>query len=240
MAALGDSLTTAFGSCVLVDACRRNSWSTGDGLRVRSHLRRIAQTQPAIRRHAYNFATAGARAADLPAQAQAAARRKVAYVTILVGANDACRRGVGAMTDPGAFRADVDAALAALRRASPKTRVLVASVPDLYRLWRVGHTNARAVRAWSRGVCPSLLADATSQAAADAARRAAVRDRIAAYNRELAAACRAYGPRCRYDGGAVHRIRFTLAMVSALDYFHPNTAGQNRLAAATYPGRFGW
>jgi lysophospholipase L1-like esterase len=235
MAALGDSLTTGFGSCLFLDSCQRNSWSTGDGLRVDSHFRRIAQANPAIRGHAWNFAAPRARATHLVGQAEAAVARRPEYLTILVGANDACWSTVDAMTSPAAFRAHLDGALAVVKRGLPRSRVLVASVPDLYRLWEIGHTSSRVVRMWNHGVCPALLAQATSTVAADVARRAKVRDRIGAYNRELAAACRAYGSRCRYDGGAVHRVRFTLDMVNVLDFFHPSAAGQNALAAATYP-----
>ena len=35
-------------------------------------------------------------------------------------------------------------------------------------------------------------------------------------------------------------VRFNLNQVSKLDYFHPNAEGQNRIADATYPGRFTW
>jgi lysophospholipase L1-like esterase len=240
MAALGDSVTAGFGSCIALDTCTRNSWSTGDGLRVNSHFQRIRAGNPEIRGHAYNLAVRGARAADLGRQAEAAVGRKVEYVTIMIGANDACRARVDDMTTTKRLRADVDRALGVLKKGLPKARVLVASVPDLYRVWQVGHTNSRAVRMWSHGVCPSLLAAATSDAAADVARREAVRERVAAYNRELAAACRAYGARCRYDGGAVHRVRFTLAMLNPLDFFHPDVDGQNKLADVTYPARFTW
>jgi lysophospholipase L1-like esterase len=240
IAALGDSVTAGFGSCLFLDSCQRNSWSTGDGLRVRSHFRRIAELDKAIRGHATNAAAPKARAADLAGQAQTAVNRKAEYITVLIGANDVCRGGVDSMTSPAAFREAVDRALATLKRGLPRSRVLVASVPDLYRLWEIGHTNSRAVRVWSAGVCPALLANAASLAPADAARRATVRDRVTAYNRELAAACRASGPRCRYDGGAVHNVRFTLAMVNALDYFHPSVEGQNALAEATYPRSFSW
>ncbi|HET8683614.1 MAG TPA: SGNH/GDSL hydrolase family protein, partial [Micromonosporaceae bacterium] len=67
-----------------------------------------------------------------------------------------------------------------------------------------------------------------------------VRDRVAAYNRELAGACRAYGSRCRYDGGAAHKVAFTIEMLNPLDYFHPDADGQDTLASVTYPGRFTW
>src|SRR6185312_3023546 len=51
----------------------------------------------------------------------------------LIGANDACAADPGSMTSVAAFRANVDQALARLRKGLPKSRVLVASIPDLYR-----------------------------------------------------------------------------------------------------------
>ncbi|MGC4807217.1 GDSL-type esterase/lipase family protein [Micromonospora sp. DT233] len=234
MAALGDSITAGFGSCLMLNSCERNSWSTGDGLRVDSHYQRLLDRNPKLRGKGRNHAVPGARAAALAGQAEAAVRDRADYVTVLIGANDACRDDVDEMTPTATFRSQVDKGLRVVRKGRPKARVLVVSIPDLHRLWEVGHTDSRAVRAWRRGICPSLLADATSTAPADVARRARVRDRIDAYNAELKAACRAYGSRCRYDGGAVHRVRFTLALVNALDWFHPNVAGQSRLADATW------
>ncbi|MBX6355614.1 MAG: SGNH/GDSL hydrolase family protein [Micromonosporaceae bacterium] len=238
MAALGDSLTSGFGSCLTLAACTRNSWSTGGGTQVNSHYLRIRARNPAISRNNHNFAVPGARAAGLAGQAAAAVREKVDYVTVLIGANDACRRKVAEMTPVATFRRQVDAGLATIKKGLPRARVLVVSIPDLYRLWQVGHTNRNAVRAWSLGVCPSLLAHPASTAEMDAERRRAVRARIDDYNRALAAACRAYGPLCRYDGGAAHRVRFDLSMVNHLDYFHPSVAGQNKLASVTFPRRF--
>ncbi|NLU78782.1 SGNH/GDSL hydrolase family protein [Micromonospora sp. HNM0581] len=234
VAALGDSITTGFGSCLFLNSCQRNSWSTGDGLRVDSHYRRLLDRNPGLRGKAHNHARAGARATALAGQAEAAVRDRADYVTVLVGANDACRATIDAMTPVADFRAEVNRGLRVLREGRPKARVLVVSIPDLYRLWEVGHDEPRAVRAWRRGVCPALLADATSTAPADRSRRAAFRERITAYNSQLRAACRAYGSRCRYDGGAAHQVRFDLDLVNRLDYFHPNTAGQSRLAEVTW------
>jgi lysophospholipase L1-like esterase len=240
MAALGDSITAGFGSCVTLVVCGRNSWSTGGGTVVQSHYRRIREGNPAIKGHVHNFAEPGARAADLAGQAGQAVRAKAAYVTVLIGANDACAPDVDAMTPVKTFRSEVDAALTELRDGLPKARVLVVSIPDLYRLWQLGRKDDNAVRAWNKGVCPSLLADPTSTAAADEARRRAVADRVDAYDDELEDACRAYGKKCRWDGGSAHHARFTLDLVNHLDYFHPNAEGQDTLAEVTYPGRFTW
>ncbi|MEU6078507.1 GDSL-type esterase/lipase family protein [Micromonospora sp. NPDC047074] len=234
IAALGDSISTGFGSCLVLVSCERNSWSTGDGLRVDSVYRRLLDRSPAIRGRAHNHADPGARAAALEGQAQRAVRDRVDHVTVLIGANDACRGGIEAMTPVKQFRAEVDRGLRVLRQGRPKARVLVVSVPDLYRLWEVGHTEARAVRAWKRGVCPALLANPTSTDPLDRARRAAVRERIDDYNAQLVAACKAYGSRCRHDGGAAHRVRFGLDLVNPLDWFHPNAAGQDRLAEVAW------
>ena len=240
MGALGDSITAGYGTCFTLVACGRNSWSTGNSTAVDSHYRRIREDNPAIRGDAENYAVPGAQARDLPRQVDRAVADKVEYVTLLIGANDACADRVSGMTGTATFRRQIDAALARLKKGLPKARVLVVSIPDLYRLWQLGHDNERAVRAWSRGVCQSLLARPTSTAAADDRRRRQVGDRVDAYNRELEAACEDYGRRCRWDGGDAHRVRFSLDLVNELDYFHPDIQGQRELAAVTWPGRFTW
>lgn len=240
MVALGDSLTAAYGSCLAPVSCPRNSWSTGNGTQVRSHYQRILAANAAIRGHARNVSQPGAMAADLAGQARVATTSAVEYVTVQIGGNDACRDHIEDMTRPDVFRADVDEALAILKRGMPKARVLLVSVPDIYRVWEVGRSNRIAVGVWESGVCPSLLANPGSTAVADMARRKAFRDRIIAYNRELSAACAAYGPRCRWDNGAAFADRFELTDLCALDFFHPNAAGQNALAEVTFPSRFGW
>ncbi|MDG4766636.1 GDSL-type esterase/lipase family protein [Solwaraspora sp. WMMD406] len=234
MAALGDSITAGYGSCVVLTSCRRNSWSTGDGFRVDSHYERIRQANPAMRGQAHNFAVPGARAAALADQAASAVDVGAQYVTILVGANDVCRPDVREMTSVTAFRAEIDRTLDVLRAGLPQAEVLVVSIPDLYHLWQIGHGEERVVRAWNRGVCPSMLADPTSTDESDVQRRALVRDRVEAFNTQLAEACRAYGDRCRFDGGAVHRVEFALDTLNQIDYFHPDADGQDILADVTY------
>jgi lysophospholipase L1-like esterase len=240
MVALGDSLSVGFGACVSLTPCLRNSWTTGDGGSVNSHYHRIVEGNPAMRGHARNVAAPRAASADLAGQARTAVGSPAEYVTVLIGANDACRGQIGDMTPVRAFRSNVDSGLSVLRKGLPKARVLVVSIPDVYGVWEAGHTSALAVRIWSAGVCPALLANATSTAGADVSRRTAFRDRIDAYNRQLEAACAAYGSRCRTDGGAVHSSRVSLSLLGIGDFFHPNADGQARIATASYPGRFTW
>lgn len=238
MAALGDSITAGHGACITFARCGRQSWSTGESGLVNSHYRRLRADNDAIKGNAHNYAEPGARVAGLRAQADKAVSAKVEYVTVLIGANDACRARVQDMTPVADFRRGLDAALGSLKRGLPKARVLVVSIPDLNRLWEIARKEERAVKAWARGTCPALLANPTSMAAADVDRRAAVAERVDAYNTQLAAACKAYGKQCTYDGGAAHRVRFTLHMINRVDWFHPDSDGQGKLAEVTYPRRF--
>ena len=240
MGALGDSITAGYGTCftlrgvqpqLVVDRQQRRS---GQSLPADPGRQREDQGQRGELRRA------GRPREDLARQAVQAVDDKAQYVTVLIGANDACTDRVADMTGTGTFRKHVDAALARLKKGLPKARVLVVSIPDLYRLWQLGHDDKRAVRAWSGGVCQSLLARPTSTAQADEERRREVADRVDAYNRELEAACEKYGTRCRWDGGDAHRVRFSLDLVNEIDYFHPDVEGQNKLADVTYPGRFTW
>ncbi|MEV6524929.1 GDSL-type esterase/lipase family protein [Longispora sp. NPDC051575] len=232
--AIGDSITVAYASCLLPQPCPRNSWSTGDSDRGGTHYQRLRALNPAITGHATNLAVVGARASGLAAQARAAVDTRAEYVTVLVGANDACRPTAAEMTSAADFRAQIDEALRILKAGLPTAKVFVASVPDLYRLWDVGHANDTVVRVWNRGVCPSMLANPTSDAAADRKRRGEVRDRVTAYDTALSAACSKYGRLCDYDGGAVHRYRFEVKHLSPIDFFHPNASGQQVLAEVTW------
>src|SRR5204863_2450269 len=171
MAALGDSITAGVGACLSLLGCPRDSWATGDGTLVNSHYKRILAANPAIQGHATNLAIPGATVADLPDQVTRAVGLRPDYVTILIGANDACRASIGDMTSKAAFQKAFAAALTALKAGLPATRVLVVSIPDIYQVWQAAHTRHAAQQVWALGVCPSLLANPTSTGPADVARR---------------------------------------------------------------------
>ncbi|MDQ7906138.1 GDSL-type esterase/lipase family protein [Phytohabitans sp. ZYX-F-186] len=241
MASTGDSITRGFNACGFYVDCPSRSFSTGTETGVNSHYRRVLAANPAVSGRNFNDAESGATAADLPGQIDLAVGQGVDYVTVLIGANDACAGSEAGMTPVATYRGHIDTALARLKAGRPGARVFVMSIPDLKRLWEVGKGNFLARSAWSLlGICQSMLANPTSTAAADVARRDRVRQRVADYNAQLAAACAAYGSLCRYDGGAIFNYPFTLSQVSGWDYFHPDTDGQTVLAATTWAAGFAW
>lgn len=235
MAALGDSISTGFNVCGWFVSCRSRSWSTGGYAKADSHYLRLRREGAPLAGNNLNLAVAGARSGDLAEQARRAVDRGAEYVTVLIGANDACARTEKAMTPVGEFRRNVARALGVLREGGD-VRVLVASVPDLKRLWSAGRGNVLARSFWSTGrVCASMLARPASMAKADRDRRDRVRERVMAYNRVLEEECAAFGPGCRFDGGAVFTFPFSLDHVSKWDYFHPNARGQQAIADRTFP-----
>jgi lysophospholipase L1-like esterase len=231
--AMGDSISRAFDACSFLAECPAESWTTGSDPRVDSHYFRLLARNPAMAGRVYNAAKVGASSWDLPVQAAAIARSRPGYVTVAIGSNDACAPIEAAMTPRAVFRANIDTALAIVYRARPDTRVLVTSIPNLYRLWQVGHGNAVARWVWSAGFCRTMLDNPASLSGTDESRRQRVLAQVVAYNVQLAQACAAH-PGCRYDGGAVFNDPFQLTDLSPFDYFHPNIAGQRKIAALTW------
>lgn len=234
MSALGDSITRGFNAAGWFNDWPSRSWPTGTDQTVNSHYLRLAALDGAIRGHAYNDARSGAKMGALAGHATTSVSQGAEYVTILMGANDACTDTEQQMTSVSAFRSRFKAAMDVLAGQQPEPRVLVASIPDLKRLWQVGKNSLSARTAWSAyGICHSMLARPLATAQGDVDRRARVRQRVMDYNATLAEICTAYRF-CRYDGGAVFGYPFVLSQLSRWDYFHPNTTGQAVVADVTW------
>jgi lysophospholipase L1-like esterase len=232
IAAVGDSVTRGFDACSVLADCPEVSWATGTDDEVRSLAVRVLGASKAAS-HSWNHAVSGARMAQLPEQMALAAKDEPELVTVMMGANDACRDSVRLMTPVADFRASFEASMRQLRAAAPKAQVYVSSVPDLERLWSTGRENPMGKQIWKLGICRSMLGDADDMGAAAVARREAVRERVVAYNGVLRDVC-ARDERCRDDGGAVFAYRFTGEQLSEWDWFHPGRNGQARLAEIAY------
>lgn len=232
IASLGDSITRGFNANGWYSDWPARSWSTGTDTSVNSHLLRLRKYNSGTT--AYNNARTGAKMTELAGQATSAVSQKAEYVTILLGANDACTETEAQMTSVANFSAQFKAGMDTLAAQAAPPKVLVASIPDVYRLYEVGRTSSSARSAWAAyGICQSMLANPQSTNQADVDRRSRVRQRVVDYNTQLASVCSTYAF-CKYDGGAVFGYPFTLNQLSTWDYFHPNTSGQAVLATQTW------
>jgi len=238
IASLGDSITRGFNAGGWYSDWPSRSWSTGSDSAVASHYSRLVKLNRKTTVRAWNDADTGAKMGALAGQALEAKNQGAKYVTVLMGANDACTSTEAGMTSVATFRSQFAAAMSTLMTQSTPPKVLVASIPDIYRLYQVGKGSSGARNAWnSFGICQSMLDDPQSTDAADVDRRARVRQRVVDFNAQLADVCATYAS-CRYDGGAVFGYPFQLSHLSTWDYFHPNTGGQTVLADVTWKAGF--
>jgi lysophospholipase L1-like esterase len=231
MAAIGDSITRAYDVCCSYGDHPGQSWSTGstsyDG--IASHYERIRQLNSAITGRGYNDAVTGAKMSAAPGQATQAVNQGARYVTILLGANDLCTSSPSTMTSTTTFRAYFSQAMATLLAPGQDRYVFVSSIPNLYQLWQVLHTNSLARTVWAAAnICQSMLGATRTEA-----QRQQVVDREKAFNQILAEVCASYS-RCRWDNKAVYNYQFSASQASALDFFHPSLSGQAALARVTW------
>ena len=239
MASTGDSITRAYNTGFFPYSDNpAGSWSTGTNTTVNSHYRRLLALNPAIQGKNYNHARSGAKMVELDGQLTAVAARNVDYVTVLMGGNDVCTSSPATMTSVADFSSQFSLAMDHFSRDSPNTRVFVASIPRVLRLWSTLKNNGTARLVWSLfGVCQSMLRNPQSTAAADVARREAVDQREQAFNAVLESVCEAH-PHCLFDGYATFNYPFVAADISTRDYFHPSLTGQKNLAAGTWAVSF--
>ena len=236
MAATGDSITRAFDAiwCPLpYTDCPDYSWSTGTNTTVNSQYLRILALNPNISGHAFNDAKTGAQMSALDGQLKTAASQGVQYATVLMGANDVCTSSIPAMTPTPTFKSEVRTALKDFFAADPRAHLYLSSLPNIYQLWSINHTNPVAQSIWTLfNICQSMLAASNTEA-----QRQQVVAQEAADNKALAAACAAHA-RCRWDSYAGFNFAYSASDISGLDYFHPDVSGQQTIAGITWKATF--
>src|SRR5579859_3386945 len=228
MASTGDSITLCFDStssgCFLSD-CPQYSWSTGYSTTVNSQYQRILAVNSAISGHEYNDAKTGAKMSALDGQLKSAASQGVQYATVLMGANDVCTSSISTMTPTASLQSEFQTALSDFFAADPHATVFVSSIPNVYQLWQLLHTNFSAEATWTLfGICQSMLSLSNSSA-----QRQQVLTQEESDNAALHTVCATFAG-CRWDNLATFDYSFTTADVSTVDYFHPSLTGQNTLA----------
>jgi lysophospholipase L1-like esterase len=232
MDALGDSITRAFNTCSFpfID-CPENSWATGTNSAVDSYYERALAVNSGISGHNFNDAVSGAKMEALNGQAEKAVTRKAELVGVLMGANDACTSSLATMTSVATYKSQFETAMNTLTKGLPAGAVInVGSLPNVYRLWEIFHTNSTAVNTWnSLKICQSLLEKPTSLETADEERRIKVRQRVEEFDTVLETVCAKY-TQCKYDKGAGFKTVFNTNDVSTRDFFHPSVEGQALIA----------
>src|SRR5204863_6110670 len=139
--ALGDSVTAGWNVCGANTTCPAKSWSTGTS--VNSHYQRILAINAGISSHASNYAMPGAAMSSLAGQVNSAIGQHAQYVTVFMGGNDVCKPSEAEMTPVATFQSQFRAAMNTLTNGLPNgAKVLVVSIPDLYRIWYIDSTSA--------------------------------------------------------------------------------------------------
>jgi len=173
--------------------------------------------------------------AELPGQIANAVRQRVEYVVIEMGANDVCTSEEGTMTSVASYESNLRSALATLTRELPSVKISIGSIPNIYQLWSILHTNRSATETWrSLSICQSMLRNATSTTREDEERRLRVQRREVEFNGVLAEVCALYA-NCQYDRNTGYEFRFEAAEVNTRDYFHPAIRGQQTIARIEWP-----
>jgi lysophospholipase L1-like esterase len=235
MAAAGDSITQAFDVKVtgLFQDNPAYSWATGTNKSVDSEYERILAANPGIRGHEYNDSVAGDMMADLDGQVKTAATQGVQYLTIEIGADDLCVNSVGAMTPTATFQSEFQQALTDFTAADPDASIFVASIPNIYRVWQLEHTNPLAEVVWNTlPFCNTML-----PAYVTGAQRKQVVQQEQAYNQALGTVCADFS-QCLFDNDAVYDFKLTKADIGPVDFFHPSVAGQKALASVAWSAGF--
>jgi len=219
-AAIGDSWTAP--------SVTADSWATGTHSTIDSQYLRILAHNPAIHGHAYNLAEAHAQTgpgvSDFAFQAAGAIKRRVGYITIELGENDVC-----GVTPKSAFAREFKAGLSHLTHALPHAHVFVLSIENVANQWRAINASPAGHKALKSGSSlDCLLGGSATQH-----QLTRVAKKIAAYNDILSKVCRS-AARCRYDNGAVYRMRFAAGDFDPYELQELSPAGERALSATAW------
>ncbi|MCX6126262.1 MAG: GDSL-type esterase/lipase family protein [Proteobacteria bacterium] len=226
--AMGDSITRAFDASHALDNPNL-SWATGYDRsgRVSSQTVKIQKIRGG-NVVGSNVARSGGLAKEMPAQAAKLNQRRPDYVTILIGANDLCSWGNQAESQLNALDNHVRTSIESLIDSNPDVIIAISAVPNMIRLWEIGHSNS-CQKKWDRlKICPRILS-----------RKATAEDRETFYS-QWEAVNKVYGniaadfPHNVRFGSNTSQISFEPKHISAIDCFHPSIAGQNLLSNSVW------
>ena len=229
IASIGDSISTAMNSNGWGNR-KQNNWSTGTtrNRALRSHFHKLQQLfQQKI--EPYNFAVAGATSYDIASQVGKLLPHQPDYVTILIGANDACLWKKDNDTQLHEFTENITNAVERLIAHNPQVKLLLVPIPNMYHLWKTVHQKGSCQMRWNLfNICSNLLdSDRTEQ------ERLAFQDRITTANDRLEDIANKHLQHIRFNRSLADHT-FEWEHVSPRDCFHPSLSGQNIISQLTW------
>jgi len=247
-----------------------NSWATGTNSAVLSIYQRLVEINPAANGNNYNQASNGKRMGDANEQAAAMPANTQLVLIQMGGndlCRDTPEQMPSVAQYRAWFVEALDAI--AVRSPNARISVSsIPDIYNLWYLRGApnppnSQPSSRAGTArlfWDTLAvipCKSMVDNPTDMSAAAVLRRDTVRQRNIDYNAALAAEC-ALRLRCRFDGGATFNFSsnrlnppygdlkpredwgFVDDDISTIDHFHPSTAGQRKLAEASWAAGYNY
>lgn len=227
--AIGDSITQGVNATGM-GAHPAYSWSAGTA--IRSHFARLHDMYgDAVK--AVNVSVSGARANALSDQVSSLIPYHPSYVTILLGANDACRWDPNQPQQIRRYLEQMHSGIQALVEHQPDVKIILAPIPNMKMLWQVGVVHNRCRMIWDTfNACPGLLnSDATDED------REAFQARVDDANDGLETIAHEFSANVKFDRDLT-KIPFTWDDISHIDCFHPSAKGQEKLSRSTWDS--GW
>jgi hypothetical protein len=206
-----------------------NSWATGDNPDVESVYLRLLKLNPAVRGHATNLGLDGSTVDDLRSQVDRALDLTPLPDLFMIQEvdNDMQCDGTDSANYP-AFANTLSSDIAAIVAKAPHAMILLVSSPpgtvDNYgRVVAKLQTGKQA----NTGTGPCDLFDPAGKAVPS---HWSYQDQVIRhYQAQLAAVCTQF-PTCRYDGGALYRMRIEAADLAS-DSMHLSVSGHRKQAA---------
>ncbi len=230
MGALGDSISGAMDATDWGDN-PEYSWTTGSDDEVNSHAHRLSALGYEV--NAFNEAVSGAKAEHLKAQVDLLKNQgNFDYVTMQIGANDACSWSQDHTAELNHFKTHVAEALQSLLTSNSQSKVLLVPVPNMYRIWELAHDMGCSALWDLVGICSPLLDRDNSDD-----ERAAFQNRVVEINEALGQIAVQYPQQVRFDA-TIANTNFEWSDISPLDCFHPSPEGQHLLSQKSWDS--GW
>ena len=224
---LGDSITTGNNARGWGDGKQYN-WSTGSSSSggLESHFKKL-EKHLTKEVSAVNVAVSGATSHGIDAQVTELLRHNPDYVTLLIGANDACALPKDHMGSVKIFEERIESSLSRLITNNPEVKILMVPIPDMYHLWEIG-VDACGWKWDLFGACSSLLSSSRTET-----ERLEFKSRLDDLNKSLSKVQSKYKENIKFSKDLAN-YQFSKEDISSKDCFHPSLKGQNKISELSW------